>query len=150
MNPTPLLLALIGHLVGDYLLQNDWMAAGKKKSPFICCIHALIWSVTVCWFAGWENWWSPLWTEHPIAWTWLILFWTHFIQDHTNIIPWWMDLIGQKQFKKSDEIVESRCRSIETGWPIYTVKPGLGPWSVIVVDNIFHILTIWAVWRFVA
>lgn len=23
---------LIGHLVGDYLLQNDWQAQGKKKS----------------------------------------------------------------------------------------------------------------------
>lgn len=27
--------ALVGHLVGDYLLQNDWQALNKKKSSAI-------------------------------------------------------------------------------------------------------------------
>jgi hypothetical protein len=29
-----------------------------------------------------------------------------------------------------------------------TIIPGLGPWSIIVVDNVWHLVTIWAVWRF--
>jgi len=126
MNQNTLTLAIIGHLVGDYLLQNDWQALNKKKSSFHCCVHALIWSITVCLFAGWDNWLTPLWTGNA-AWTWQILFWTHFIQDRTNIISWWMDLIGQHKFRTGP------C----------------APWSMIVVDNVWHIVTIWAVWRFI-
>jgi len=67
----------------------------------------------VCLFSGWAN---------PIAVA--VLFATHFIQDRTGIVPWWMDRIGQKSFR--------------TGV--------CAPWSAIVVDNVWHILTIWCVW----
>lgn len=72
-------------------------------------------------FAGWNgcNWHIAL-----IA---AILLATHFAQDRTNIIARWMDVIGQKQFRTGP------C----------------APWSMIVVDNVWHIVTLWAVWRFV-
>lgn len=108
--------AIIGHLVGDYLLQNDWMALHKKSNSFRCGIHCALWTLAVCLFAGWHNWIITL-----------ILFFTHFAQDRTNIINWWMDRIGQHQFR---------------------VGP-CAPWSMIVVDNVWHIVTIWAVWRFI-
>lgn len=90
--------ALVGHLVGDYLLQNDWMALWKKQLVLLA--------------------WWPLWTAIP-------LFVTHYIQDRTFLITRWMDLIGQKEFR--------------TGI--------CSPWSVIVVDNVWHILTIWIIWK---
>ena len=105
--------ALVGHLVGDYLVQNDWMALNKKKSTFHCLVHCLLWATSVCLFSGW-GWWA-----------FFILFATHFIQDRTNIVFWWMSLIGQKQF------ASGVC----------------APWSVIVVDNVWHIVTIFAVWK---
>lgn len=108
-----LTLAIIGHLVGDYLLQNDWMALNKKTRADPLFVHCLLWSASVTLFAGWGHW------------AWLILFSTHTIQDGTNIIPRWMDLIGQRQFRTGP------C----------------APWSIIVVDNVWHIVTIWAVWR---
>ena len=101
--------AIIGHLIGDYLLQNDFLASNKKKSSLVCAIHCAIWTVAVM---LWGNW--GLWTAIP-------LFVSHFIQDRTNIIPWWMDnVIGQKEFRTGP------C----------------APWSTIVVDNVFHIVTI--------
>lgn len=106
--------ALVGHLVGDYLLQNDWMALNKKTSTFHCVIHCVIWTACVVLAAAW-----PLWTVVP-------LFVTHFIQDRTNIITWWMDTVGQKKFR--------------TG--------ACAPWSSIAVDNTFHILTIWFIWNY--
>lgn len=132
--------AIIGHLVGDYLLQNDLLALNKKKlgnfGGYMCIIHAFIWTMSVCLFAGW-----------PIygGWVSCILFATHFIQDRTNIIIWWMTVIGQRQFMKCDEL-DSDGVFLETA----RIKPGLGPWSIIVVDNIWHIVTIWFVWRFIA
>lgn len=112
-----LTLAIIGHLVGDYLLQNDWMALNKKKSTPRCLIHCWLWTCSVCFFAGWFS---------LIAFT--VLLATHFAQDRTNIVAWWMDAIGQKQFRTGP------C----------------SPWSIIVVDNVWHIVTIWAVWKFIA
>ena len=111
-----LTLAIIGHLVGDYLLQNDWMASGKKRSSIICLIHCCIWTGAVMWFAGWSG--------NAAA---LVLLTTHFIQDRTNIIKFWMtDINRQPKF----------------------YEPPMAPWSIIVVDNVWHIVAIWFVWKF--
>lgn len=106
--------ALVGHLVGDYILQNDWMALNKKTSTFHCAVHCAIWAACVCLFAGWHQ-----------PWVITVLFVTHFIQDRTGIIRWWMHIVGQ------DKFATGIC----------------APWSMIVVDNVWHIVTIWAVWR---
>ena len=111
-----LTLAIIGHLVGDYLLQNDWMALNKKQCSLPCAVHCTLWTLAVCGFAGWIS--LP-----AIA----VLWVTHFIQDRTHIIEFWMTKINrQPEF----------------------VKPPFAPWSLIVVDNVWHIVAVWAVWRF--
>lgn len=106
--------AIVGHLCGDYLLQNDWMALNKKRSSLHCFVHCLVWTVCVCSFGGITGIGG------------LILFVTHFIQDRTSIVSWYMDTVGQKSFR--------------TG--------ACAPWAAIVVDNVFHIVTIWAVCKF--
>lgn len=80
--------ALVGHLVGDYLLQNDFLASGKKRSSRICVLHALIWTISVCAFADW----------HSLS-VFLFLLLTHFAQDRTDVVARWMDLVGQKGFR---------------------------------------------------
>lgn len=107
--------ALIGHLVGDYIAQNDWMALNKKKSTLHCAVHCAIWTACVVLFAWW-----PLWAAIP-------LFLSHFAQDRTNVITWWMDLVGQKQFR--------------TGI--------CSPWSMIVVDNVWHIVALFILSKFI-
>lgn len=102
---------LMGHLVGDYLLQNDWMALKKKGSTTICAIHCAVWATSVCLFAGWA------------PWTWPALWAAHFVQDRTGIVLRYMNMIGQRQFA--------------TG--------ACAPWSIIVVDNVFHLLAVWLI-----
>lgn len=108
--------ALVGHLVGDYLLQNDFLAMNKKRSSDVCFIHCTIWTVCVLTFAGW-------WAQPFAA---LFLFACHFAQDRTGIIRWSMQKMGQEQFA--------------TG--------ACSPWSIIVVDNVWHIVQIWIAWKF--
>jgi len=120
MNET-LICAVIGHLVGDYILQNDTLAIGKKKNTVLCVIHCMLWTAAVVAFSGWYK--SP-----NYVWIAAILYSTHFIQDRTNVIVWLLRLKWvQPQFS----------------------QPPLAPWSIIVVDNVWHIVTIWAVWKFV-
>ena len=33
---------IAAHLVGDYLLQNDFLATEKKNSSIVCMIHVLL------------------------------------------------------------------------------------------------------------
>lgn len=115
MNTNTLTLAIIGHLVGDYLLQNDWMALNKKARVLPCVIHCFLWATAVCLFAGWG-----------LA-AWCVLFGTHYFQDNTDVVQFWMTCINRQQ-----KFLTGPC----------------APWSGIVVDNVWHIVTIWSVWRF--
>lgn len=115
MTTETLACAIVGHLVGDYLLQNDWMALNKKQRTFPCIVHCVLWTISVCLFAGW-----PLHGWIPAT-----LFATHFIQDRTQIIRFWMTKINRQ--------------------PKF-VEPPMAPWSIIVVDNVWHIVAIWIVW----
>lgn len=84
-----LAFAIIGHLAGDYLFQNDYLAQGKKKSSAICAAHCLIWTGCVLLFTApaWFHWWVPI-----------VLFVTHFIQDRGGLVLAYMKLMGQKAF----------------------------------------------------
>lgn len=114
--------AIVGHLVGDYLAQNDWMALNKKAAGWhgllACAVHCTLWTAAVLMFSGWYA--LP---RETLAWLIPSLWLTHFAQDRTKIINGWMWLIGQSKFS----------------------GPPLGPWSIIVVDNVWHIVTLWAI-----
>jgi hypothetical protein len=110
----PLTLAIIGHLVGDYLFQTDWMAENKKHNTLACVIHCAVWAACVVLLAGWG--WIPF----------MFLFVTHFIQDRTYIVRGWMHLVGQDHFATGP----------------------YAPWSMVIVDNTFHLLEILIVWKF--
>lgn len=111
--------AIVGHLVGDYIIQTDWMALNKKRpgiyGTFACTVHCVLWTWSVMLFSGC---WSI-----PLA---SVLFSTHLVQDGTPLVRYWMRFIGQEQFA--------------TG--------ALSPWSIVVVDNVLHIVTLWLLWSF--
>jgi hypothetical protein len=115
MNNT-LILGIVGHLVGDYLLQTDWMALNKKLRSWPCFVHCAIWTACVCIFTGWG--WIPA----------AFLLTCHFVQDRTQIVKWWMTLKWKSQ--------------------VGFMQPPFAPWSLIVVDNVWHIVQLWVAWRF--
>ena len=98
---------IFAHLIGDYLIQNDWMAKEKKRSSLICAYHVLLYLVPFL-FAS-LTWWQ-------IA----LIGVQHFIQDRTNIVVWLMRLKGSENF----------------------TRPPFAPWSIILTDNILHVLFI--------
>ncbi len=108
-----MIYAIVGHLLGDFVFQNDWIAKEKKRSSEVCFFHALVWTFCVVCCAGWQD-------HH---WAIATLLITHFIQDRFNLIPWYMDAVGQREFRTGP------C----------------SPWSVIVVDQVWHIVTIYAI-----
>lgn len=69
---------LLIHLVGDYVIQNDWMALNKKKRNWIgelaCQIHCITYSLPFL-FVG--SWFSVL-----------LIYASHYLLDRTNIASW--------------------------------------------------------------
>jgi len=41
----PFAIQLIAHGVGDFMLQNQWMADNKAKSNWVCAIHVLLYGL---------------------------------------------------------------------------------------------------------
>lgn len=145
---------LVAHLVGDYILQNDWMAANKttphpgpkpewgvNADPYdreafrVALIErdlrmAEYPEKLTAWHLGnaacavhcllytlavwaFSWWWMP-------AWGLLTCFIVHYALDRYRLARLWMTLAGQEKFA--------------TG--------ALSPWSIVVVDNTFHLLTL--------
>jgi len=78
---------LVAHCIGDYIIQNDWMAAGKKKSSLICAIHSILYTTPFV-FCGLD--WYQL----------FLILGQHHLQDRGNFIIWYMNKFGKKEFTK--------------------------------------------------
>lgn len=111
---TALITGFILHFVGDYLLQNDWMAQQKTKDWFACTVHCVLYTLPFT-FILWE---SP--------WIWLI-FITHYFIDRYRLAQYWIRFVNWKwdgnNFGYSDE---------KPQW--------MSVWLLIIVDNTFHII----------
>ena len=76
-------LAMLGHFVGDYLLQNAWMATGKSKpgwpGHFACSVHVLLYTLAIAVFTGiWNPWFllvvaTPHWLIDRTSFAWTFL-----------------------------------------------------------------------------
>jgi len=98
---------IFAHLIGDYLIQTDWMAEGKKHSSLICTIHVLTYLIPFLFCINY-------------GWQWFAIGIEHFIQDRTSIVVWLMKKKGSARF----------------------AEPPMAPWSIILTDNILHVLFI--------
>jgi hypothetical protein len=86
---------LIGHLVGDWLLQNDWMAQGKKQGFFTWAgqVHFTIYTTATLGALGL----SGLVAQTPAFYLGLglLIFASHWLIDATNIVERWMRFYRQ-------------------------------------------------------
>ena len=77
---------LIGHLIGDFLLQTSWMANHKVKRYLPLVTHAFIYSIVIAFIAqmgfGGLSWLS-------IA----VIFVSHIILDQRKFVQWWLRVI---------------------------------------------------------
>ena len=74
---------LVGHLFGDFLLQNKWIASRKPGTGYVMLLHCIL--VTVAFYVF--NWWS----WHQI----LLVFASHCLIDALSIGRRYSNWIGQ-------------------------------------------------------
>src|ERR1035437_4695231 len=82
---------LVGHLFGDFMFQNKWMAMNKSGKWFPALVHCIIYSITV---AAFTFYYTHSWVGWP-----LVVFVTHFPIDYFGLPDKWLDLINGRSLK---------------------------------------------------
>lgn len=127
---------LLGHLIGDYLLQNNWMALGKSKHNglgwFTCLVHCLLYTMAVC-VTTWN---------FDILWV-LLVFASHFFIDKFGLPEKYLKMINGRSLER---FMENPENSIYT--PHVGLRAGFNVFVFVVVDNTMHLLLMWYGWQF--
>src|SRR3989338_6231376 len=86
------ILALLGHLIGDYLLQTKHMALNKSAKGWggieTCSWHVLVYTASVC---------LMFWTLN--VWVGLAIFIPHWIMDRWSLASVWLKFIKGRTFE---------------------------------------------------
>ena len=122
------ILAVLGHLIGDFLLQSKRTALGKAERTWLgwqlCTVHVALYTAVVC---------GMLQTLSPLVWS--AVFVPHWLIDRYSLADKWLAMIGGRTFKSAHESRELyREFNIAFTCVVYTV-----------VDATFHLLSLWAV-----
>ncbi len=108
---------LIAHLVGDYVLQNHWMATRKTIHSFVAWVHAIFYTLPFL-----------ILTRSPRA---LLVIWgTHFVIDRFRLAKYWMQFWGVGQ-------TGYICKRL--GMANEQAPDWLAVWLLILVDNTMHL-----------
>jgi hypothetical protein len=130
---------MCGHLVGDWIFEDDWMARYKglsrprhknyatkeayqkanglyKFSYFVCLIHCLMYTAAIFMFSFWWITWHGL----------LAVFVTHYIIDKFSLSEWFMT-----NFTGQNEIASHTGKYY--------------PWSIELVDTAVHLVILFLI-----
>jgi len=119
---------ILGHLVGDYLLQSKAMALEKSAKGFNgilwCTLHSLIYTASVCLF---------LWTLNPLIIG--LVFLSHWPIDRWSLASKWLKLIRGRNFVEAFNSREE-YRDIDLAFSCLVY---------VVVDNTMHLILLWLI-----
>ena len=127
---------IVAHLVGDYVLQSDWMANTKTKSWWPAFCHALVYSL--CFL---PLFWTSEASSENRAYAMIFIFVTHFAIDRWRLARY---VVWAKNFLAPQVTGETRwwhpweeCKG--TGYH-KDRPPWLAVWLLIIADNTMHLL----------
>jgi len=116
---------ILAHLVGDYLIQSQWMADEKVKRWWPAIVHGVTYTV-------------PYLFVTQSFWALLIICVTHIVIDRYRLAKrvvwaknWLFAPKGAKRYSWEE------CK--ETGFPPH-VPPFMAVWLMIIVDNTIHLV----------
>jgi len=102
---------LICHLVGDYVLQTDWMAKKKTSSLMAAVVHSFFYALPFVLITG-------------RSWALFVIFATHIIIDH---------------YRLAGHIIRLKQWSWKTAPAAATTPPDINLMLLIVIDNTIHL-----------
>ncbi len=151
---------LLGHLIGDYIWQNDWLAKNKTSTapdpgpmPYPAtyvadaeCTRRYDVSENQAWLVEYHKFLAAVWrghlacTLHCLAYT-LAVF---VVCTPLVSLPWWFYAATFAIHWPVDRFGLARIWMTRFSGQTSFATGMLAPWSIIVVDNTFHLLTLYA------
>ena len=124
---------LLGHLVGDYVFQNSWMAQRKGSFLLPCVVHCLIYTLCLCVSVskGFNFYWA------------LVVFVSHFPVDRYSLADKWLKLIEGRTLAGFLNYGHKNIPASIKGNHIGNYRILRGGFTSLVyciVDNTFHLL----------
>jgi hypothetical protein len=135
---------LLGHLTGDYLLQNQWMALNKSKNTWIgwltATVHCILYTFAVCLF---------MWNFHPI---WILaVFCSHFFIDKFGLGEIYMKYIkgnGLRDYINDVDDTYSRTW-INSSEGERMITGGFKAVVYTLTDNTMHLILMWLAYQII-
>jgi len=115
---------IVAHLVGDYVIQSDWMAIEKTKQSWAALIHALVYTIPFLFI-----------TQSIQALIWIAGL--HFIIDRWRLaryVCWAKNFLAPKRYWHP----WAECSG--TGYH-KDRPPWMSVWLMIIADNTMHLIT---------
>ncbi|HYE22738.1 MAG TPA: DUF3307 domain-containing protein [Verrucomicrobiae bacterium] len=121
-------LALLGHLVGDFLLQSKAMGLRKSEKGraglWLCTIHVTIYTAVIMIFWG---------TKDPLVA--LAVFAPHWVIDRWSLANKWSGLIKGRTFEAAI-VSTDKYREFDVAFTSIVYKE---------IDATMHLLCLWAI-----
>ena len=119
---------LLAHLVGDYVLQNHWMATRKTSAWWPAIVHALCYGL-------------PFLLLVDNALQWAVIVGTHLVIDRYRLAALWVRFWGIGTTGTLPKMLDA---------DVDDAPPWLGVWLLIIVDNVAHLSINYAALRWLA
>jgi hypothetical protein len=126
---------LLGHLTGDYLLQNQWMALNKSRNTLkgwiAAFIHCIIYTASVCVF---------MW-NFDLIWI-VVVFLSHFPIDKFSLGEKYLYYLtggSLTDYAKKDNVVTH----------MEVLVGGFATLRYLIIDNGLHILIMWGAYQII-
>ena len=137
---------LLGHLTGDYLFQNQWMALSKSKNTLegwlAAIVHCCIYTVAVCLF---------MW-NFDLIWI-IVVFNSHFWIDKFALGEKYKKLIGSSTLKEFVHRYDFKPDYLPYQKPEITrreiIEGGFATLTYTITDNTMHILLMWGAYKLI-
>lgn len=107
---------IVAHLIGDYILQSDWMANEKTKQSFAAGIHATTYTLPFVFI-----------TQSVPALAFILV--THFLIDRFRLARY---VVWLKNGQWSSPVTATGYSEDKPAW--------LAVWLLIIADNTLHII----------
>ena len=114
---------ILANLVGDYILQSDWMANEKTKRWWPAITHGITYTLPYAFV-----------TQSPLAL--LVIASTHILIDHYRLarhVGWVKNLIAPKAYR--DRWADAKATGYGPDKPAW-----MAVWLMIITDNTMHLL----------
>lgn len=122
---------LLGHLIGDYLLQSKKMAIAKSvkgvNGLMWCLAHCALYTLTICLFTATSDFIKII-----------LIFLSHFPIDRWQLANKWLKIIKGRDFKSAYKST-ARYHEIDLSFSVIVY---------VIVDNTIHILLMSAIFSY--